>query len=193
MLRVLAINGSLRSGSHNGALLRAAGALLPSGVELVELTGLAHLPAYSQDHDVSPPPATVAALRDAPAAADAVLISTPEYNSSIPGALKNALDWASRPFPENALRAKPAAVIGASTGMFGAVWAQGELRKVLHTIGAHVVDRELPVPFAHERFDDRGRLIDDLLRQELSDLLGELVVGARRGHLAGEPPIAVAS
>ena len=77
--------------------------------------------------------------------------------------------------------------------MFGAVWAQGELRKVLHTIGAHVVDRELPVPFAHERFDDRGRLIDDLLRQELSDLLGELVVGARRGHLAGEPPIAVAS
>ena len=176
MLRVLAINGSLRTGSHNGALLRAAGALLPSGVELVELTGLAHLPAYSQDHDVSPPPATVAALRDALAAADAVLISTPEYNSSIPGALKNALDWASRPFPENALRAKPAVVIGASTGMFGAVWAQGELRKVLHTIGAHVVDRELPVPFAHERFDERGRLIDDLLRQELADLLAQQVV-----------------
>jgi chromate reductase, NAD(P)H dehydrogenase (quinone) len=193
MLRVLAINGSLRTGSHNGALLRAAAALLPSDVELVELAGLAHLPAYSEDHDADPPPASVAALRDALTAADAVLISTPEYNSSIPGALKNALDWASRPFPENALRAKPAAVVGASTGMFGAVWAQGELRKVLHTIGAHVVDRELPVPFAAERFDNRGLLIDDLLRQELSDLLGELLAGARRGHLAGDPPITLAS
>ena len=85
MLRVLAINGSLRSGSHNGALLRAAGALLPSGVELVELTGLAHLPAYSQDHDVSPPPATVAALRDALAAADAVLISHARVQLLDPG------------------------------------------------------------------------------------------------------------
>ena len=118
---------------------------------------------------------------------------TPEYNSSIPGQLKNALDWASRPFPDNALRNKPVAVIGASTGMFGAVWAQGEVRKVLRRIGADVVDRELPVAFAHERLDADGRLTDDLLRQELSDLLGELVAGARRGPLAGEPPIALAS
>jgi len=193
MLRVIAINGSLRTGSHNGALLRAAAALLPSGVELAELTGLAHLPAYSEDHDAGPPPITVAALRRSLASADAVLISTPEYNSSIPGQLKNALDWASRPFPDNALRAKPAAVIGASTGMFGAVFAQGELRKVLQTIGAHVIDRELPVPFAHERFDATGRLTDDLLRQELADLVGELVAGARRARHAGEPPIALAS
>ena len=192
MLRILAINGSLRTGSHNGALLRAAGALLPSDAELVELTGLAHLPAYNEDHDDSPPP-TVAALRSALASADAVLISTPEYNSSIPGQLKNALDWASRPFPDNALRAKPAAVIGASTGMFGAVWAQGELRKVLQRIGADVVDRELPVPFAHERVDTHGRMADDLLRQDLADLVGELVAGARRGRAAGEPPIALAS
>jgi chromate reductase len=193
MLRVLAINGSLRTGSHNGALLRAAAALLPSGAELVELTGLVDVPAYVEDHDVSPPPATVAALRGALASADAVLFSTPEYNASIPGQLKNALDWASRPFPQNPLRAKPVAVIGASTGMFGAVWAQGELRRVLQTIGAHVVDRELPVPFAHERFDAAGRLVDDLLRQELSDLLGELVADVRRGPLTGEPPIALAS
>ena len=192
MLRVLAINGSLRSASHNGALLRAAAALLPSDAELVALTGLAHLPAYNEDHDGSPPP-TVVALRGALASADAVLISTPEYNSSIPGQLKNALDWASRPFPGNALQAKPAAVIGASTGMFGAVWAQGELRKVLQRIGADVVDRELPVPFAHERFDARGRLADDQLRQELAELVGELVAGARRGRLAGEPRIALAS
>jgi len=193
MLRVLAINGSLRTGSHNGALLRAAAALLPPGAELVELTGLEHVPAYSEDDDASPPPATVAALRGALVSADAVLISTPEYNSSIPGQLKNALDWASRPFPDNALRGKPAAVIGASTGMFGAVWAQGELRKVLHTIGAHVVDRELPVPFAQERFDASGRLADDLLRQELGDLLRELVADARRVHRTGEPTIALAS
>jgi chromate reductase, NAD(P)H dehydrogenase (quinone) len=193
MLRILAINGSLRTGSHNGALLRAAAALLPSDVELVELTRLAHVPAYNEDHDVSPPPTTVAALRDVLASADAVLFSTPEYNSSIPGQLKNALDWASRPFPENALRGKPTAVVGASTGMFGAVWAQGELRKVLHTIGAHVLDRELPVPFAHERFDASGQLVDDLVRQELSDLVGELVASARRGQRSGEPPIALAS
>jgi chromate reductase len=193
MLRILAINGSLRTGSHNGALLRAAEALLPPGAELVELTGLVHLPPYVEDHDVSPPPVTVAALRAALSSADAVLISTPEYNSSVPGQLKNALDWASRPIPDNALRAKPAAVIGASTGMFGAVWAQGELRKVLHTIGAHVVDRELPVPFAHERFDASGRLVDDLVRQELSDLVGELVASARRAQRTGEPPIALAS
>jgi chromate reductase len=193
MLRVLAINGSLRTGSHNGALLRAAAALLPPGAELVELTGLAHLPAYSEDHDATPPPVTVAALRGALASADAVLISTPEYNSSVPGALKNALDWASRPFPENALRATPVAVVGASTGMFGAVWAQGELRRILGTIGARVVDRELPVPFAHERFDEHGRLTDDLLRQELADLLGELVAAAQRGRHTDEPPIALAS
>ena len=192
MLRVLAINGSLRTGSHNGALLRAAGTLLPSDAELVELTGLADVPAYNADDDDTPPP-PVAALRGALASANAVLLSTPEYNSSIPGQLKNALDWASRPFPDNALRAKPAAVIGASTGMFGAVWAQGELRKVLQRIGADVVDRELPVPFAHERFDAGGRLADELLRQELADLVGELVAGARRAHLAGEPPIALAS
>jgi chromate reductase, NAD(P)H dehydrogenase (quinone) len=193
MLRILAINGSLRTGSHNGALLRAAEALLPPGAELVDLTGLVHLPPYVEDHDVSPPPVTVAALRGALSSADAVLISTPEYNSSVPGQLKNALDWASRPFPDNALRAKPAAVIGASTGMFGAVWAQGELRKVLHTIGAHVVDRELPVPFAHERFDASGRLVDALVRQELSDLVGELVASARRAQPTREPPIALAS
>jgi len=192
MLRVLAINGSLRTGSHNGALLRAAGALLPSDAELVELTGLADIPAYNADDDDTPPP-PVAALRGALASANAVLLSTPEYNSSVPGQLKNALDWASRPFPDNALRAKPAAVIGASTGMFGAVWAQGELRKVLQRIGADVVDRELPVPFAHERFDASGRLADELLRQELADLVGELVAGARRADLAGEPPIALAS
>src|SRR5206468_8202087 len=105
-------------------------------------------------------PATVEALRDAVRAADAVLIATPEYNSSVPGALKNALDWASRPLATNAFRNKPVAVIGASTGAFGAVWAQAELRKVLAAMGARVTEVELAVGHAGEKLDERGRLID---------------------------------
>jgi chromate reductase, NAD(P)H dehydrogenase (quinone) len=98
----------------------------------------------------------VRALREEIGAADAVLISTPEYNASVPGHLKNALEWSSRPFPDNALRGKPVAVVGASTGLFGAVWAQAELRKVLGSIGARVVDEELPVGQAHEAFTPDG-------------------------------------
>ena len=183
MLRVLAINGSLRQGSHNAALIRAAATLLPPDVELVEWTGLRDIPPYSED-DEALTPLAVAALRRTLGAADAVLISTPEYNSSIPGVLKNALDWASRPFPHNALRGRPVAVVGASTGMFGAVFAQGDLRKVLGTIGAVVVDRELPVPHAHERFDSAGELTDDDVRAELADILRELVAAMPRRAVA---------
>jgi chromate reductase len=175
MSRVLAISGSLRQGSHNAALLRAAGRLLPSGIEIDHWTGLARLPHYSEDDDAHPAPACVSALREALADADAVLFATPEYNASIPGALKNALDWASRPFPANALRGKPVAVIGASTGMFGAVWAQAELRKVLQTIGARVLDAEVGVAYAHERVDSAGRVHDDDLREELRGLVAALV------------------
>jgi chromate reductase len=191
MLRVLAINGSLRDGSHNGALLRAAMMLLPGDAAYHELDRLGDLPPYREDDDVLPAPPAVAALRGALARADAVLFSTPEYNASIPGQLKNALDWASRPFPDNALRGKPVAVIGASTGMFGAVWAQADLRRVLRTIGAQVIDRELPVPHAHERFDDAGRLVDRDLADELADVLSTLVARARRFDPLGDLPIAV--
>jgi chromate reductase len=125
--------------------------MLPAGVELELWEGLKAVPPYDEDDDVTPGPAAVARLRTAIAGADAVLIATPEYNSSIPGQLKNALDWASRPFATNVLRNKPVAVIGASTGMFGAVWAQAELRKVLGAIGARVIGDELPVSQAHER------------------------------------------
>jgi chromate reductase len=183
MVRVLAINGSLRQGSYNAALIRAAAQLLPAGSELVEWTGLGDIPPYSEDDEAATPLA-VGALRRALASADAVLISTPEYNSSVPGVLKNALDWASRPYPANALRGRPVAVVGASTGMFGAVFAQGDLRKVLGTIGAAVVDRELPVPHAHERFDADGRLTDRVLRAELAAILRELVAGVPRRAVA---------
>src|SRR5213076_2956846 len=106
-------------------------------------------------------------LRDAIEAADAILIATPEYDSSLPGQLKNALDWASRPFPDNALRNKPVAVIGTSTGMFGAVWAQAEARKVLGATGARVVDIELPIPRAEEAFAG-DRLADAELHENLA-------------------------
>ena len=118
-MRILGIAGSLRRGSHNRVLLRAASAMLPPGAQLVTWDGLAGLPPFNEDREAAPP-APVRALVAEIARADALLIATPEYNASIPGALKNALDWASRPFPENALRRKPCAVIGASTGPFGA-------------------------------------------------------------------------
>jgi len=124
-MRVLGIAGSLRRASHNRSLLRAAAELLPPEAELEVWDGLAAIPAYDEDLDQEGEPEPVAAMRRAFAEADAVLISTPEYNSSIPGALKNALDWASRPFPGNCLRNKPVAVMGTSTGLFGAVWSQG--------------------------------------------------------------------
>ncbi|HEX6389645.1 MAG TPA: NAD(P)H-dependent oxidoreductase, partial [Solirubrobacteraceae bacterium] len=116
--------------------------------------------------------------RDSIAQADAVLFATPEYNGSIPGGLKNALDWVSRPATSNALRGKHVAVVGASTGMFGAVWAQAELRKVLQTIGAKVVDRELPLMQAHDQFNPDGTLAEDDLRAQLAEHVAELVAGA---------------
>ena len=135
-MQILGISGSFRRDSHNTRLLRAAAELLPPGAELRLFDGLADLPPYCEDADAHPAPAAVEYLREAIESADALLIATPEYNASIPGVLKNAIDWASRPFPDNALRDKPVAVIGASTGLFGAVWAQAELRKVLQHTGA---------------------------------------------------------
>jgi chromate reductase len=174
-MRVLGLSGSLRRGSRNRALLAQAAALLPDGARFELWDRLAELPAYDEDLDVEPAPAAVAALRTAIADADALLIATPEYNGSLPGALKNALDWASRPHATNPLRGKPVAVIGASTGLFGAVWAQAEARKVLATIGADVLDRELPVGQAHAAFDERGALRDPDVRGALGELVGALV------------------
>jgi len=174
-MRILGIAGSLRRGSHNRRLLRAAGTLLPPGVELVEWDGLAGLPAFDEDLETTPPE-VVREFFAAIEGADALLIATPEYNASLPGALKNALDWASRPFPENVLRYKSAAVIGASTGLFGAVWAQAEVRKVLKASGAHVLESELPVGMADYAFAETGDgLADPELTQRLQDLLGDLV------------------
>lgn len=178
-MRVLGISGSTRRDSWNTKLLRAAAELLPPGAELVRWEGLRDVPAYCEDDDGRERPVAVADLWRAVEEADLVLIATPEYNHSIPGGLKNALDWLSRPLADSPLRGKPAVVIGASTGMFGAVWAQAEVRKVLGAIGARVFDRELPVTLAEERFDADGRLVDEDLRAELARLLAEAPQPAR--------------
>jgi len=167
-VRVLGISGSLREGSHNTRLLRAAAGLLPPGAELHIYDRLGDVPPFNED-DEHAPPAAVTALKDAIAGADAVLISTPEYNHSIPGVLKNALDWVSRPMAENPMRGKRALVIGASTGMFGAVWAQAETRKVLGALGARVLDEELPVAQPPDGLEDHELLT------RLADLLEQLV------------------
>src|SRR5919201_5355947 len=168
---ILGLPGSLPRDSHNTSLLRAAAMSLPPGVELELYDELGELPNYNADLDDEPPLESVARLREAIADADGILIATPEFNGSIPGVLKNALDWASRPFPDNALRGQPVAVIGASTGLFGAVWAQAETRKVLGVIGADVIDQELPVGQADAAFAEDGGLLDGGQRAVLEDLV----------------------
>src|SRR3954447_14446786 len=174
-MKVLAISGSLRRDSHNSTLLRAAAELMPPSVELEIFDGLKAAEPYDEDDDHGAGPAGARRLREAIEEADAVLISTPEYNSSIPGQLKNAIDWTSRPLGENALWGKPVAVVGASTGMFGAVWAQAEVRKALAASGARVIEKDLPVGHADEAFTDDGRLADPELRDRYAELLDELV------------------
>src|SRR3954449_12455053 len=178
-MKILAIAGSVRRDSWNRSLLETAAGLVPDDVELELWSRLKDVPPYDEEDDVEPAPAAVADLRDAIAGADAVLIATPEYNSSIPGVLKNALDWASRPLATNPLRNKPVAVIGASTGAFGAVWAQAELRKTLAATGARVVDAEVALGHAPQRFDEQGRLTDENLREELGEVVETLADAAR--------------
>jgi chromate reductase len=174
-MRILGISGSLRAGSHNTALLRAVGELLPAGVELELFGALEAIPPYNEDRDGHEPPAAAARLREAIAAADVVLFATPEYNGSVPGGLKNAVDWASRPARQGVLSGKTTGVVGASTGAYGALWAQMELRKTLGVAGARVLGADLPVPRAHEAFDDAGRLSDPALAERLQRHLEALV------------------
>jgi len=182
-MRILAVSGSLRESSFNTSLLRAAVEGAPDGVEVELWEGLGELPLYDQDleHD---PPESVQRLREAWAAADAILFSTPEYNGSVPGGLKNAIDWASRPRLEAVLRNKPVAVVGASTGQFGALWAQQDLKRILGIAGARVVGTEIPVARAHERFDAQGRLLNsevfEQLRLHLTTLASEAVAVPQR-------------
>jgi len=191
-MRIVAIAGSLRAASFNQQLVRTADAHAPPGAVVEVWQGLGQVPPYSEDTDLDPAPPQVAELRGVLAAADAVLIATPEYNGSVPGQLKNALDWASRPFPDSALRDKPVvdwasrpfpdsalrdkpvAVIGASVSPGGTRSAQAELRKVLARIGADPLERTVPVASAWSAFDAEGQLTDEPALRELRVLLAEL-------------------
>jgi chromate reductase, NAD(P)H dehydrogenase (quinone) len=182
-MRILAVSGSLRESSYNTSLLRAAIEAAPDGVELELWEGLGDLPLYDEDLEADAPE-SVQRLREDWAAADAILFATPEYNGSVPGGLKNAIDWASRPKLEAVLRNKTVAVVGASTGRFGALWAQQDLKRILGIAGARVVGTEIPVPLAHERFDTEGRLLDgevfEQLRLHLTTLASEAVAVPER-------------
>lgn len=175
-MKILAISGSLRAASYNTALLQAAAELAPESVEIELYDGLELLPPYNEDRDTDDPPARVAELRDAIAGADAVLFATPEYNTTMPGQLKHVVDWASRPHgPDAALWGKPVAAIGASVTDYGAMWAQDHLRRALGIAGARVLETELAVANADQRFDDEGRLTDPETRERLADLVDALV------------------
>jgi chromate reductase len=186
MTKVLAISGSLRAGSLNTAVLRAVAGRAPEGVE-VEVLDPAELKAlepYDQDEDTDAAPAHAAALRDKLRAADVVLISTPEYNGTMPGQLKHVIDWGSRPRGETAaLYAKPVAVISTSPSDYGAVWAGEATRKSLEVAGAHVLaEVDLAVGGAMSKFSDAGELVDEELGGRLDEVLE---------HVAGHQKAAV--
>lgn len=181
-MRILGITGSLRKDSHNTLLLRSASRVVPVDAELVELDVevLRNLPHYDEDLDA---PGLqnewVNKLRSEVAGADALLFVTPEYNGGLPSAIKNAVDWVSRPKLEGAIKGKPSAAISASTGQFGGVWAQDHLRKVLATAGARVVDAEFAISKAHEVRDEHGDVLHSEVESDLAEILETLVEEAR--------------
>jgi chromate reductase len=178
MTTILAISGSLRGGSHNRALLRLAAEIAPDDIEVVFFDGLRDLPHYDPDIDGVAVPRAAVALREALASADALLVSTPEYNGSVPGVLKDAIDWLSRPFRASVLTGKPAAVIGATTGGYGAVWAQQDTRKALGIAGARVIEDNIALGHAHEAFDDDGKLLPEEHAQDLVAVVESLARAA---------------
>jgi chromate reductase len=176
-VRILAISGSLREGSYNTSLVRAAVELAPDNVEIEIYDRLGLLPPYHQDVDQvgTEPPEPVRDLRSRVATADALFIATPEYNGSIPGVLKNAIDWASARHRGSALRNKTVAIAGATTGAYGAIWAQQDLRRILGIAGARVINGEVPLAHAQNVFDENGRLTDELVIEHLREHLEALV------------------
>ena len=176
-MRILAISGSLRAGSYNTALARAAAELAPDGVEIEVYDGLGLVPHYDEDLDQEgiETPATVAELRRRIDEADALLLVTPEYNGSTTGVLKNAIDWVSARHRGSWLRNKTVAVAGATTGEYGAIWAQQDLRRILGIAGARVVAGDFPLPRAYEAFDESGTLASPLVAERLRSHLAALV------------------
>jgi chromate reductase len=180
-MQVLAISGSLRAGSFNTAALRAAARLAPAGMTVTLYEGLRDIPPYDDDVRAGAgyPPA-VAALRGAIKAADALLIATPEYNYSISGVLKNAIDWASRA-PDQPFDGKPVAIMGASGGLLGTARAQYDLRKIFVFLNGHVLNKpEVMIGQAGTRFDAAGNLTDEKTADLITQQLVALAAWARR-------------
>ena len=173
-IKILGFAGSLRKDSYNKALLRTALEVLPPGVEL-EIFDIEGIPPFNQDLEASQPQ-KVKDFKTKIRAADAILIATPEYNYSIPGVLKNAIDCASRPYGDNAFEGKPAAIMGASIGMLGTARAQYHLRQCCVFLQMHpLIDKEVMVPFASNVFDKDGKLTDDKTKSKLKELIESLV------------------
>ncbi|MFP4148269.1 MAG: NADPH-dependent FMN reductase [Nitriliruptoraceae bacterium] len=194
-MAILGLCGSLRPASRNRRLLAAAGPLLPAGTALEISSRVGELPLFNEELETGPVPGTVRAFHREISDAEAILIASPEYNGSLTGVLKNALDWASRPAGDAVLADKPLAVIGASPSQFGAAWAQAETRRIADRIGARVVPLELPVPDADRAFDGDGGLRDpDLVRQltRLVEALVALTTGATDLDRLRRSPDAVA-
>jgi chromate reductase len=195
-IHVLGIAGSLRAGSLNTAALRAAAELLPEGMTL-EIYDLSAIPMYNADVDANGTPDAVQDFKNRIAAADALLIATPEYNYSSPGVLKNALDWASRPAGRSPLNSKPLAIMGVAAGRFGTVRAQMNLRQVAYAMNMLPLNRpEVMIAQAADKFDAQGRLIDETSRQQIAELLAALAewTGRLRGEavvVPVEPTLAV--
>jgi chromate reductase len=178
-IQIFGLAGSLRRASFNRAVLRAAQELLPEGAAL-DACDLPDLPGFNQDREKEPP-AEVVDLKRRIRAADAVLLVTPEYNYSVPGVLKNAIDWISRPYGDNAFAGKPGALLGASVGALGSARAQHHLRQILVTLDVKVLNGpEVMIAAAHKRFDENGKLTDETSRKLLAELLGALVAWTRR-------------
>jgi chromate reductase len=179
VVRILGFAGSLRQGSYNRALLRAATQLATPDVT-IETFDLSAVPSFNQDFE-NQPPEVVRDFKAKVQAADALLIVTPEYNYSIPGVLKNAVDWASRPYGDNAFEAKPVALMSASTGMLGGARAQYHLRQTFVTLNMYPLNRpEVFVNFAPQKFDSEGRLQDDKTKELVAGLLKALVAWTQR-------------
>ncbi len=178
-MHILGLCGSLRNGSLNVRLLEAAGRSLTDDVSLELSAHVAALPLFDEDLEVEPLPDAVQRFHAAIRSADAILVASPEYNGSLTGPLKNALDWASRPAGDAVLRGMPLAVMGASPSRFGAAWAQAETRRIADRIGAHVIPLELPVAKAADAFTVSGDLRDPDLARRLQRLMTALVDLAR--------------
>jgi chromate reductase, NAD(P)H dehydrogenase (quinone) len=187
-LNVLAFAGSLRAASYNLALLRAAGARAPAGMRLT-IFDLAPIPLFNADLEAIGIPAAVIAFKEAIAAADALLIATPEYNHGVPGVLKNALDWASRPAGKSPLWEKPVGVIGASPGQVGTARAQSQIRQTFEFTNCLCMNQpELLVFRAHERFDADGNLVDENATRFLDAYLIAFLTWSRRSRAASFEP-----